>query len=80
MMGGIGWGMALGGWLWMVGGLILVVALVVFLVRGLSASAGAERGGSRSQATALEVLRERFGRGEITEAEFEQARKDLGYA
>jgi uncharacterized membrane protein len=80
MMGGISWSMSLGGRLWMIGGLILVVALVVLLVRGLSGPAGAEHGGSRSQATALEVLRERFGRGEITEAEFEQARKTLGYA
>ena len=80
MMGGIGWGMGLGGWLWMIGGLILVIALVVLLVRGLSGPAGAERDGSRPQATALEVVRERFARGEITEAEFEQAKKTLGYA
>ncbi len=77
MMGGIGWGMGLAGWLWMFGGLILFAGLVALFVRALS---GPDRIDERSrQPTALEILRERYARCEISEAEFEQARRTLGY-
>ena len=78
MMTGIGWGMGLLGPLWMVGGLLLVVALAALALRGLGASdRTAEAAGSRS--TGPELLRERYARGDISEAEFEQARRALGY-
>ncbi len=79
MMGGIGWGMGLAGWLWMFGSLILFAGLVALFVRALS---GPDRIDDRMRplATALAILRERFARGEISEAEFEQAKKALGYA
>ena len=80
MMGGIGWGMGLVGWLWMFGGLILFAGLVALFVRALSGPTRWDDGGARPQATALDPLRERFARGEITEAEFEQAKKTLGYS
>ena len=80
MMGGIGWGMGLAGWLWMFGGLILFAGLVALFVRALSGPTGGGDTGVRPQPTALDTLRERFARGEITEAEFEQAKKALGYA
>ena len=79
MMGGIGWGMGLVGWLWMFGGLILFAGLVALFVRALSGPTGWGDAGARPQPTALDTLRERFARGEITEAEFEQAKKVLGY-
>ena len=79
MMGGMGWGMGLVGWLWMFGGLILFAGLVALFVRALSGPTGGDGTGMRAQATALEILRERFARGEISEAEFAQARKVLGY-
>ena len=78
MMTGIGWGMGLLGPLWMVGGLLLVVALAALALRGLGAPGRtAEAAGSGS--AGLELLRERYARGDISEAEFEQARRALGY-
>ncbi len=77
MMTGIGWGMSLVGGIWMLGGLLVVAALVVLAVRGLSPSRPTGRVLSTSP---VDVLRERYARGEINEAEFEQARKALGYA
>ena len=72
MMFGWDWGMGLGGWLWM----ILAVIAVVVIVWAV-ASAGTSR--DRSAANdAAEVLRVRFARGEISEAEYEQARRLLG--
>ncbi len=77
-MTGVGWGMGLVGWIWMLGGLFLVGALLVLAVRGFSP---ARSGGDPAPRTsALDVLRERYARGEISEVEFEQARRALGYA
>ena len=72
MMTGIEWGMGLGGWLWMVLGIVLIVVVVWVLV---SAVAGRER---TSTDDASQILKARFARGEITQAEYEQARRLLG--
>ena len=72
MMTGIEWGMGLGGWLWMVLGIVLIVVVVWVLV---SAVAGRER---TSTDDAAQILKARFARGEITQAEYEQARRLLG--
>ena len=63
----------------MFGGLIVFAGLVAIFVRALSGPTGGGDTGPRPQQTALDTLRERFARGEITEAEFEQAKKVLGY-
>jgi putative membrane protein len=74
----MGWG---GGWSGMIFGplmMILVLALpvaaLVLLIRWL--------GGSRSSAspgqTPLDILRERYARGEIDKEEFEERRRTLG--
>ena len=88
MMGyGMGFG-GFGGWggpaglLWSVGCLLLIAGIViaaVWLVARL-----AERPAERPQSVAsspdaLETLRMRYARGEITEAEFSQAKSVLGY-
>jgi putative membrane protein len=78
MMGydGTGWG----GGLWMLAGLLLVIGvivLVVWLVTRSSRAGGTPTQGS-ARTTPSEILAERFARGEITEAEFEQAKKALG--
>lgn len=81
MIGDWGWGMGLGGSLWMVGGIILlvgIVVLVVWAVGGYSRPADRRTDGGPRQEP-LDILRERFARGEITEAEFEQAKRTLGY-
>lgn len=72
MMSGIEWGMGLGGWLWMVLAVVLVVAVVWVLVAAVS---GRERPAADD---AAQILRTRFARGEISQAEYEQARRLLG--
>ena len=76
-MGGYGWD---GGWGW--GGMIgmslfwiLIVVAIVALVRGLwGGGASSER---RQEKTALDILKERYARGEIEREEFEQKKRDL---
>lgn len=72
MMTGIEWGMGLGGWLWMILAVILIVAVVWVLV---TAVAGRDRS---SADDAAQILKARFARGEISQAEYEQARRLLG--
>lgn len=71
---GFGWGgMGIGMLLFWV----LIIAAVVVLVRGIG---GGRSGGSEPRArelTALDILGERYARGEIGKAEFEQKRHDL---
>ena len=73
---GFGGGMGFGG----IGMILfwgLVIAGVVVLARwfGAFGPGGARRGGER---TALDILRERYAKGEIDQREFEQKRRDLG--
>ena len=72
MMTGIEFGMGLGGSLWMVLGIVLIVLVAWVLV---SAVAGRER---TSTDDAGQILKARFARGEITQTEYEQARRLLG--
>ncbi|MEO6207379.1 MAG: SHOCT domain-containing protein [Candidatus Limnocylindrales bacterium] len=64
----------------MAGGLILVIGIVILVMRGMGRY---ERPADRySEASArqepVDIPRARFARGEITEAEFEQAKRTLG--
>lgn len=80
-MMGYGWGDGFGGWLWMLGGLVLLVGIVVLVawaMRGFNLPAD-RRTDPGPRTDPLDILRERFARGEITEAEFEQAKRALGY-
>lgn len=75
---GSSWGWAMGSW--MLGGLVLtigVVVLIVWLV--VTVSRRADDRGRGPQQTPLDILRERYARGEITAEEFEQAKRNLGY-
>lgn len=77
MMGygyGPGWGyMGTGGWIFMVLFWILVVFGIVALVR-LGIHGGRHHRGEKS---ALEILKERYAKGEIDRKEFEEKKKDL---
>lgn len=73
MMNGLEWGMGLGGGLWMVLGVVLIVVVVWALV----AAATPDRD-RREAVDAAQILKARFARGEITQAEYEQARRLLG--
>jgi putative membrane protein len=69
-----------GGWLWMLGGLLLVIGIIVLVVWVVSRAsrAGETPTQGPSGPTPNQILSERFARGEITEQEFEQAKKALG--
>jgi len=66
--GAMGWG-ALWMVLWWVLPIIGVVALVTWMSRAND---------RRSEKTALDILKERYARGEIDQAEFETKMRDLG--
>ncbi len=73
MMGYGGFGAMAGlGWIWMVLVWIVVVGLVVW---GVSALFDGRTGGK--EVDPLEIVRRRFARGEISQAEYEQAKRTL---
>lgn len=72
MMIGFDWGMGLGGWLWMILGVVLLVAIVWAVVAAIP---GRDRPAADDSA---QILRARFARGEISQEEYEQARRLLG--
>lgn len=72
---GDGYGWMGGGWIFMAFFWILIIIGIVTGVRWLSA--GASRGESAQRRTPLEILDERYARGEIERDEYEQKRRDL---
>ena len=73
-MNGPGWAMGFGG-AWMFLFWIVLIVAVVLLGRWLgSDSAGRD---NRRGKTALEILEERYARGEIGKEEFDQKKRDL---
>ncbi len=65
-----GWGeFALGGWIWMGVWIVALVVMIWLIVAG-----GRERS---TRDEPLEILRARFARGELSEEEYEQARRLL---
>lgn len=79
MMGyGAGTWMGISGWLTMAGGIVLVIGLVLLVAWAIGRVG--EGAGTRAQAQgpdALEVLRLRFARGEITADEYQAAKQVL---
>ena len=67
------------GWIWMLGGLLVMVGFVVLIVWAVGAVSRGGTGSGPERPTPLDILRERYARGEITQQEFEQAKKTLGY-
>jgi hypothetical protein len=67
---------------WMIVGLLLLIALIVVTVCGGAPDRDrpvvARLSADRTRPSPTDILRERFARGEITEEQFEQARKVLG--
>ncbi len=79
---GFGWGGMIFGGLLTLLFWVVVIALVVFAVRALSRSGSGRAtppAGSPGPAPdqALEILRERYARGEITKDEYTSMRQDL---
>ncbi|MFO7658962.1 MAG: SHOCT domain-containing protein [Bacteroidales bacterium] len=65
-----GWGM---GWGWIIS-LIVIAAIVWLLVKAINRTGQSKRLGEKNP---LDILKERYARGEITKEEFEERKKDL---
>ena len=72
-LGGHGWGMGFGmGWWWIIG-----IVLVVLIVWFVSRTANRSNPGNTPGKSALDILKERYARGDIDKTEFEERKKDL---
>lgn len=78
---GFGWGwllITLGSILWIALLVVLVWALITWLNRKWSATLPPSIGPTPSGPSALEILRQRYARGEIDTGTYEQMRERLG--
>lgn len=77
MFNGSGWGMGFGGPFMLLFWALVAVGIVLFVkwLVGQSSPGRDARG-----KTALEILQERYARGEIDREEYEQKKRDLGPA
>ena len=69
--GGHGWGM---GWWWIIG-LVVVVAIVWMVVKAMNQSNNP--GNQSVQKSSLDILKDRYARGEIDKKEFDERKRDL---
>ncbi len=58
---------------------IAVIVAILFLIRWLIVSTRHRNRGAKPTDSALEILRIRYAKGEISKEEFEEKKKDLGY-
>ncbi|HSC93681.1 MAG TPA: SHOCT domain-containing protein [Burkholderiales bacterium] len=76
MWGDYGWGWSMGfGMISMVLFWVLIILGIVILVKWIAGSTAG--GGQTPVKTALDILKERYARGEIGREEFEQKKRDL---
>lgn len=71
-----GWGLGnmmgwFGGGIMMIAFWVLLVVFIVWIVREISGK------NSRSNSNALDILKERYAKGEISKEEFESKKKDI---
>ena len=62
-----------GGFMW-----VFWILLIVVIVWAVKAATGNSNNPSEQQKSALDILKERYAKGEIGQEEFEQKRRDLG--
>ena len=75
MMGN--WGMGWFGMIFMMIFWVLVIVGLVFLIKWLIQTTGSGKFTEQTGSRAVEILKERYARGEIDKAEFESKKKDL---
>jgi putative membrane protein len=75
MMGN--WGMGWFGMIFMMIFWVLVIVGLVFLIKWLIQTTSSGKASEKTGSRAIEILKERFARGEIDKAEFEAKKKDL---
>lgn len=68
---GYGWGMGIGGWFLMILFWVLIILAVIYIARAVS-------NGRQKGETALDILKKRYAKGEISKEEFERMKDDLG--
>ena len=56
---------------------VLIIVGIVFLIRWLIHSTKGQAGSAQGGSRAIEILQERYARGEIDKEEFEEKKKDL---
>lgn len=77
-MWGFGCAMGWGGWIVMILGGLLLVALVIWLIVSLTRNQGGRMEPPRgNDPRLLETLKQRYARGEISKEQFEELRRDL---
>ncbi len=69
---GWGWGMGFGGILMIVFWILFILG-IVYLVKSI---AGSKKGAAREE-TALEILKKRYAKGELSKEDFERMKEDL---
>ena len=75
MMGS--WGMGWFGMIFMTIFWVLVIVGLVFLIKWLIQASGSGKTAGQTGSGALEILRQRYARGEIDKGEFESMKRDL---
>lgn len=71
------WGMGWFGMIFMIAFWVLLIVGLVFLVKWLIQTTSSGKTDRRMGSSAIEILKERYARGEIDQAEFEAKKKDL---
>ncbi|MCU7959969.1 MAG: SHOCT domain-containing protein [gamma proteobacterium symbiont of Bathyaustriella thionipta] len=71
MIGGHEWGFFTGGFMWILW--IVLIALLIWFAKDFFAGTPSQE----KSKTALDILNERYARGEIEQQEFEQKRSEL---
>lgn len=71
------WGMGWIGVVFMIAFWVLVILGLVFLIRWLAGLGRSQRSSEGGRDEALEILRERYAKGDIGKEEFEEKKKDL---